>query len=222
MPNSRLLWTQALPFYLVAASALLLMILKIVVPGFLFDTTSLILFSIASFILLLPRLAIILPPLKRLKLWEFEAEFADALNAFERKVEATEEEPPTIAKTAEQQARVERQSTYPEMFKEYVTEYQRILSTRSSNREKIVSAAILVERMVMEAARELGLPIHKKVPKAIMIELTAQGFITKTELEAFDEFWNVRNLAVHSGVEITDEQTARLLDLVFRLVRTFA
>jgi hypothetical protein len=51
--------------------------------------------------------------------------------------------------------------------------------------------------------------------------LTSVGFISEAERDAFDEFWQLRNNVVHgrSATPPTDEQTARVLDLLWRLVR---
>jgi uncharacterized protein YutE (UPF0331/DUF86 family) len=76
--------------------------------------------------------------------------------------------------------------------------------------------------MIRGAAEEFKLPVERKPPKAIIDLLAQQEFITEAERSAFDEFWKMRNMPVHGDLELTDEQTARVLDLVYRLVRTFA
>ena len=55
------------------------------------------------------------------------------------------------------------------------------------------------------------------------IVAASHGFISEAERQAFDEFWDLRNRIVHGQTASpSDEQTARVLDLLWRLVRTLA
>ena len=58
--------------------------------------------------------------------------------------------------------------------------------------------------------------------RALIDRFAEQALISNEERAAFMDFWAIRNRVVHEGIQPTDEQTARLLDLVWRLVRTLA
>lgn len=157
-----------------------------------------------------------LPPLKKLKAGGLEAEFDEAITTFEEKVVAAE---------TETQTKPTREvHVLPPMKETYVSEYNRILSAPTSKTEKIVAAAILVERMLRETAKELALPSadNRRPARQLVAELAHQGFLTPVEQAAFDEFWIIRNTVVHGELAVTDAQAARVLDLVWRLVRTLA
>jgi len=205
--------------------AFLLIVLRMVIPKLVFDTTSLSLFGIAAACFLLPYL----PPLKRLKILEIEAEFEarieKAVDALARTVNEVEKKPSAQALPLRSK-KEEIAGPYPPMWQEYVREYQAILTSTATNTEKIIAANVLLEKMIQTAAVDLGLDAHiTRGPTARIIEeLARQGFLTAPECEAFREMSDIRNLVVHGGVEArpTDRQTGRVLDLLYRLVRTFA
>jgi|GEM_PF-2562279 hypothetical protein len=205
-------------FQLVALSAIVLVVLRMFFPHLVFDSTSLILFAIAAIALLLPTLLSLLPPLKKLKYGDFEAEFNEAIKRLEQRVGEAEQAP--APEPPKQQT-----GGHPPMRGRYVKGFKDILAAPGSNTEKILAAGILCEGMLSETARDLELTkgSQPRTPKAIVQALASHGFVSQAEQQAFDEFWKIRNAVVHGqGPPPNDEQTARLLDLLWRLVRTLA
>jgi hypothetical protein len=203
-------------FELIATVAVTLVVLRMLVPRLVFDNQSLVLIGLAALALALPKLLSLLPPLKKVKYGEFEAEFNEAIDRLEERVGEAEQSPTP-------QTQQKTVAGYPPLRGTYVKGFQEILSSRTSNTEKILAAAILVETMLTETARELGLIKDNrfKSPAQIVQLLETNGFISDPERKAFDEFWQIRNSVVHGrlGAPPNDEQTARVLDLVWRLVR---
>jgi len=189
-------------------------------PAILFDDKSFNLCLVAAIALALPNLLGLLPPLKKVKVGNSEVEFDKALDQFEKDVKkaekaekATPSTPPSVTGSGP-----------PPLRKEYTDGFKEILTSRASNTEKILASAILAEAMLIETARDLGLlsDARKRTGAAIVALLHEHGFITSDERDGFAEFWQIRNAVVH-GQNLqppTDEQTARVLDLLWRLVRT--
>jgi len=204
-------------FQTIAIAAVALVILRMVFPKLVFDNTSLILFAIAAVALLLPNALSLLPPLKKLKYGEFEAEFNEAIKRLEQRVGEAEKSP------APQPQKLT--GSFPPMREPYVKGFKDILSSQTSNTEKILAAGILCEQMLSETARDLELSKGSqfRTPGAIVQALAGHGFVSEAEQQAFSEFWKIRNSVVHGqGPPPNDEQTSRLLDLLWRLVRTLA
>lgn len=153
--------------------------------------------------------------LKKVKLGQFEAEFEQQIRKAEESIIKAEQAPADSKPNFPGNA--------PPLDRSYVEEYERVISSPASNREKIILGGLLVERMAAETAKLLeiditGLHSASETVRAI----NKGGFISESEVAAFDRFWEVRNFAVHSsGDRLTDEQTLRLLDLLWRLVRVF-
>ena len=210
------------PFAVVGVAALAIVFLRMVAPNVLFDNQSLILCGIAAVAFLLPRLVQILPPLKALKFKGFEAEFENKINHFADRVVAAEINAESKAQTPSPSGKSEW--NVPPMKVEYVTAYRNLVATPVSNREKILSAAILAEQMVLQTAQDLGVKPqeNKKTATALVTDLHQKGMITEVERAGFLEFWEIRNAVIHGRVSPTDGQTARVLDLLWRLVRTLA
>jgi hypothetical protein len=187
-------------------------------PTLLFDNVSLILFAIGAGAVILPHMLRLFPPLKTLKAGPIEAEFERELRQFERKVIASEAEPPKSRATTVD-------STGTVSWEGYFEEYFKIVNSPTSNVEKILGASILLERMLLNVAKAFDLPNVKERtgPATIVRKLLDAGLIGPEEQAAFNDFWALRNKIVHGAVgSPTDEQTARMLDLVWRLVRTLA
>lgn len=204
-------------FSIVALAAVLVIIERILFPQLVFDSTSLILFAIAAICVLLPQLLKILPPLKKAKYGDFEIEFDEAIKRLEQRVVEAESTPTPLP--------TKFTSSYPPMRETYVQGYKDILASETTNTEKVLAAAILADQMLTETARGLELltPELARNPRAIVHALSEHGIISLQERQAFDEFWNLRNRIVHVEAKPpTDEQTARVLDLLWRLVRNLA
>jgi uncharacterized protein YutE (UPF0331/DUF86 family) len=138
----------------------------------------------------------------------------------ERKVTATETSPPSQLPSKALARGSESQSTWQGFFDEYLA----LVNSYASNVEKIIAATILLEKMIdtFVAAFEPELGPRGRGPRVAIERLAEQDLITPQERDAFMDLWMVRNKIVHEGIQPTDEQTARLLDLVWRLVRTLA
>ena len=179
-------------FEWIAIIAGALVVLRMLFPALVFDNQSLILLCIAALSVALPRLLELLPPLKRLKYGKFEAEFNEAIDRLEERVNEAEEKPApqTPQKTV---------TGYPPLHDEYVKGFKEILSSRTSNTEKILAAAILAESMLAETAKELQLTNDGRFrsPSEIVRLLASNGFISDAERDAFNGFWQIRNTVVH-------------------------
>lgn len=204
--------------YLVAGAAGAVIIARAFWPRFAFDNTSLVLFAIAAGASVIPYLLRALPPLKSLEAGPVKALFDRDIAQLERNVVATE--------TERTKQRPERAGSSDAVsWEKHFDEYFRIVNAPTSNPEKILAAGILVERMVENVAKAFALPAlggHLE-PREIVDRLAQTEIIGGEEKKAFDEFWSLRDRVVHGGIGIpSDGQTARILDLVWRLVRTLA
>lgn len=153
--------------------------------------------------------------LKRLKVGHFEAEFEERLQEFEEKVIEAEQNASSPDRPT--------QRGYPSLNASYVQEYERIISSPSSNREKVILGGLLAERMADASVSVLEIdPKGAKSAITLVHRLAAEGVVSNSEIAAFESFWAARNAAVHApGEELSDEQTTKLLDLLWRLVRIF-
>jgi uncharacterized protein YutE (UPF0331/DUF86 family) len=202
------------PLFAIAGGSLSLIAARIIWPSLRFDNTSLILFGVAGLAILVAFL-----PLKRIKWGEFEAELDRAVDDLERKVTASEASPPHHVSKA-----VAPTSTPQSSWQGFFDEYMALVNSPSSNVEKIIAASILLEKMIdsFVASIEPELKLRGRGPRVAIDRLAENSLITPQERDAFRNLWEVRNKIVHEGLQPTDEQTARLLDLVWRLVRTLA
>jgi hypothetical protein len=223
---ARKLWAEfkalrvVLPLYGVALLAAFVIVMRITWPDVLFDTTALILFSIAAACILLPCLLQILPPLKRFSLGPVEAEFVDrAINKMEQKVVLSE------AKSKQKLNRFTPKEMGSVGWQKYFDEYAAILKSSTSNQLKVLTASNLIERMLFNAAVALGVSgvDEGTNPVDISESLFEAKLISADEKTAFDEFWSLRHRLVHGSPHVlSDEQTARVLDIAGRLMRILA
>jgi uncharacterized protein YutE (UPF0331/DUF86 family) len=214
--KSKSFWKVYLPLYSVALAAVVIIIARIINKDITFDNISLILFAIAAISILLPYLLRGLPPLKKVKIGDYEVEFDQKLRSLESKIIESEQEI--------QETEIQTKSASVN-WQEYFREYSSIIKSPISNVEKILAAANLVERMIIDAAKAYDIieDNARKNTQAIIAEMEKQGLISRAERDAFSEFSGLRNQVVHGGIlSPTDSQTARFLDLGWRLVRTFA
>jgi uncharacterized protein YutE (UPF0331/DUF86 family) len=202
-------------FELIAIVAAALVLLRMRFPNLVFDNQSLILLCAGALALALPKLLTLLPPLKRLEVGTFAAEFNEAIDRLEKQVSDAERKPAPqpIKKTV---------TGYAQLHESYVKGFNEILSSRASNTEKILAASILAETMLAETARELKLTKDNRhrSPSTLAELLASNGFISDAERDAIKEFCRIRNAVVHGrATPPNDEQTARVLDLLWRIVR---
>ena len=198
------------PLYLVAASAVGLVGARMAWPWLPFDNSSLILLGVAALALLVAYL-----PLKSIKWGEFEAEFDREVDALEQKVVASERAPAPKQQGGTERIRGAAQAAYGK--------YTELLSSRASGVEKVLAAGVMLEQVIESAARDFkfdDLPPRANT-KLVLDRFARDGLIARDEVEAFRDFWMIRNKVVHQGYVPTDEQTARLLDLAWRIIRTF-
>jgi uncharacterized protein YutE (UPF0331/DUF86 family) len=207
-----------LSLYLVAISAVVVIVARLLWRSLNFDNTSLILFGIAASAVVIPYLFNVLPPLKSLEAGPVKAEFDRDIARLERNVAASEGE--------RSKPRADRRDTSEVIgWEKYFDEYFSIVNSNISNVEKILAAAILVERMIGNVAKVLDLPQidQRSTPRRIVDQLAEGQIIGNEEKKAFDDFWLLRGRVVHGAMGgLSDEQTARILDSIWRLVRTLA
>jgi len=205
-----------LAFYLIAAAAISIVVLREVYPDLKFDGISLTLLAIAAVAIILPRLLLILPPLKKAKYKDFEIEFEKEIGALEVKVAE-------VALEAEE-TELKGEANYPPLHKAYVEEFQSIALSTDPSVQKILRAAILTEKMIIQSAIDLGIEVQGNVksPTVIIKMLVKEGAITEKESSVFNSFWDLRNKIVHGQMtNVTYSQTLRIMSLVWRLVTIF-
>lgn len=212
------------PLYTIAVVSLLLIVVRMIWPLLRIDNTSLILLGVATVALLVALL-----PIKRIKWGEFEAELDRALDAVEKTVKATEiaQEIADIPKREiveidevdrSQGGDIFTPRFSPEKQKIY-DDYLIIVNAAISDVEKIVAATVLLEKVIAKAVTEAGLAAKGgRGPRAGVARLVWAGKITQEEEKAFVDAWNLRNRIIHEGIKPTSEQTARFLDILWRLI----
>ncbi len=201
--------------YIIAAVSLGIAILREIYPSLRFDGISLTLLGISAIALSLPRIIEILPPLKRAKYKDFEVEFEKEIKTLENQVVEIEQE--AI------KSEIRGTSKYPPLHSTYVDEYQSIMASSEPNMHKVLRSAILTEKVILQAANDLEIDIGKhRTPSSIIKLLVKEEFITPKEQEVFNAFWKLRNKVVHGHLaEITDNQTTRIMSLLWRLITIF-
>jgi len=205
-------------FEIVSGLAAILAVSQIVADRGKIDNAALVLLGVAAVGFLLPEIlstARGIGGLKRIKVGQFEAEFEQQIREAEENI--------IKAELGGAGKKPEFHGNIPPLHKSYVEEYERVISSPANNREKIILGGLLVERMAAETVQHLGLEMHGlHSAQEFVRRLKSEGCINEKEVEAFNSFWKVRNTAVHSAKdELTDEQTTRILDLLWRLVRVF-
>ncbi len=202
--------------YLISFTAFGIVVLREFYPSLRFDGVSLALLGIAALALSLPRLIEILPPLKKAKFKDFEIEF-------EKEIEVLEEQVVQIEKEAEK-SEIKDTSKYPPLHSAYVEEYQNIISAKEPNMQKVLRAAILTEKIVVQTVKDLDIEVkgNIKSPAVVIKSLVDEGVITENERVVFNTFWDLRNKVVHGHLsELTDSQTTRIMSLLWRLITIF-
>lgn len=203
-------------FYLIAGTSIGIVVLREIYPSLKFDGISLMLLAIAALAISLPRLIELLPPLKKAKYKDFEIEF-------EKEIEVLESQVKEITNEAEE-TELKGTAKYPPLHAAYVEEYQNIVSSAEPNMQKVLRAAILTEKIVLQAARDLDIEIqgNTKSPAVVIKALVADGAITEKECSIFTSFWDLRNKVVHGHMaELTDSQTTRIMSMLWRLITIF-
>jgi hypothetical protein len=217
------------PLFSIAGASLVLIVVRIIWPTLKIDNTSLILLGIATVALLVAFL-----PITHIKWGEFEANLDRALDAVDRKVKATEQTEASMntskkvlieldevdrGRNANLQAR-----QLPAEDQKIFDEYIGLVNSPASDIEKIVAATILLEKAIAKATTAAGIlsKSPKGSPRAAINQLAQLGVITRAEGNAFEDAWTLRNKIVHEGIKPTSEQTARFLDILWRLIEKLA
>ena len=100
---------------------------------------------------------------------------------------------------------------------EVYDDYLALLSSPTSDVEKILAASALFEKTVAKAGLARGKTLRAGV-RAFLAELTRMGVLSEAEELVFADIWKMRNQLVHDGLKPTSEQTARFLDLLKTLM----
>jgi hypothetical protein len=77
---------------------------------------------------------------------------------------------------------------------------------------------------IFHAGKDFGLTDNSKLrkPGSTMRELYKNKLISSDELELYNEFYSFRNKIIHGEIkDLSDSLTARILDLLWRIVRIF-
>jgi len=185
------------PLLAIVAAAVGLIAARMIWPKLHFDTTSLILFGIATVAWSLAYV-----PVTKLKFGDFEAELEPLVAKLEQKVIASE-----AAATVRAVEHVEKRPgvVYREDGKGpdpavvgALEEYRTVVGSGAPDTEKIVRVTALVERLAREG----------------MVDPLARG--------ALDTLQEVRDNIVQQRVELAPRRASEILDFAGRLVRTVA
>ncbi len=179
--------------------------------GIKIDNTVVVLIGLAVLVYILPEIT----NLSKFKYGDVEIEFEKKVDQLEKLVLAEE-----IIGGATNN-RLENPKVH---WQDYYSEYKEILLSTSPNNEKIIRAVQLTELMIIEAGKDFGIEETKqtKNPAIIMRELHKNGLITVEELALYNEFISLRNNIIHGkSKDISNNLTARILDLLWRIVRIF-
>lgn len=173
------------------------------------DTTTIVIIGLAILLYILPELS----NLSKFKYGDIEIEFEKKIDELEMLVIAEEK---IGGPTRENKDQVVS-------WQHYYKEYNDILSSKSSNLEKVLRASQLVELMISEAGKNFGLDNSKlKTPTAVVRELHKNDLISNDELALYNEFYSFRNKIIHGEIkDLSDALTTRILDLLWRIVRIF-
>ncbi len=176
--------------------------------GIKIDTTTVLLIGLAILLYIMPDIN----NLSKFKYGDVELEFEKDVDRIEKLVVAEEvalESKPLVEGS---QSKID--------WQHYYAEYREITSANTSNIEKILRASQLVELMITEAGKDFE--VEGKSPRQIMQNLHKNELISKVEYDLFLEFQALRNKVIHGEIkEINDGLTVRILDILWRIVRTF-
>jgi hypothetical protein len=215
------------PLFSISVASFVLVVVRMIWPTLRIDNTSLILVGIATLSLLVALL-----PIKRIKWGEFEAELDRALDVADRKLEATEVvQPAKVAIGAnhveltqsqkDAEAFVER--FLPEETRKTFDEYIGLVNSPVSDLEKIVAATVLLDKVLAKAMAKSGDDAKQfRTSRTAINQLVKAGALTKDEGDAFTDVWKLRTKIIHEGMKPTGEQTARFLDILWRLILKLA
>lgn len=207
------------PLIVVAVCSLLLVAARIIWPSLNFDSTSLALFGAAALGLLVAFL-----PFKRFKFGDWEAELERGVDDLEKKVAASEIAPPMPTSKEVRHPLLSREPTGSVVPRSKVREeFLSVVGSNTSNVEKVLAAGILLDGAVESMASLLSLELSRggRATRNLIERFAQEGLIGAEDVSAYRAFKEVRNMVVHRGHRPSDEQTARLLDLVWRLLLTF-
>lgn len=173
------------------------------------DTTTIVIIGLAILLYILPELS----NLSKFKYGDIELEFEKKVDELEKLVIAEEKVGGPSRESKDQKI----------SWQHYYKEYNDILSSKSSNLEKVLRASQLVELMISEAGKDFGLDNSKlKNPSGVMRELHKSNLISNDELGLYNEFYSFRNKIIHGEIkDLSDALTTRILDLLWRIVRIF-
>lgn len=199
------------------------------------NDTTLVILGFAAIVLLIPEL----PNLSRFKYKDFELEFKEKavlkeVNKIQKLVQTEEvspsekkkERPKTEKKSKEDESKSQTANKDLQDWLYYIREYGDLIKLNISNLEKVLRAFQLVELMINTAVEDFEL-VDKNTkirsPHQAMQILLKEGFVSSQEYEIYQEFQLLRNKVIHGELrDISDSLTARILDLLNRIVRIFA
>jgi hypothetical protein len=213
------------PLFSIAGICLVLIVARVIWPELKIDSTSLILLGIATVALLVALL-----PITHIKWGDFEADIDRALDSVEKKVLAIEmdaaakppvTEPPKRIELQEPQRPQKADAQLNKETRGMADEFLSLVMSPISDSEKILGATILLGAAIGKVANVLDpdRTYSKGNLQSVINRLTYEGFLTSSEEKAFMEMLELRNLIVHEGHAPNSEQTARFLDILWRLIQ---
>jgi len=181
--------------------------------------------SITIYLLVISFSIWFLPEIKRVKFKDIEFETKE--KQVQEKVASLESDINKKELLSLSETKVNKLSTsnkYPALHSDYVKEYRNIISSNASNSQKILSASLLLERMIIETAQDFDLikENEKSNPSKLINTLIKEEILSEVDRKLFNDFMSIRNLAIHySNKEISNSQTANILNLLNRFITVF-
>ena len=191
-------------------SCISIIILRIIFPDIHFDEISLWLLLVAILLVTVPDIAGILDRLKKLKKGDLEIEFEQRIDILKKNIEQAEED------LEEEVADKLNFMGIPTAIKD------KLLPTLGDPRGALVTLAVEIEARL----RELSSIYQKRIkgryistPRMIE-EFVKQGIISSKIKPIFNDFWAIRNEAVHSkGFRLEASSFYEIADLGIRILR---
>lgn len=211
----RKLWNKSKRFriptrYFIFLLCALIIVVRVLWGNIRFDQTSLWIFIIAVIVILIPDIGDLVARIRKVKKGDFEIEFESRIAQLALNTEKAEEE----AQETE--------------IGEYLSEYSplelrgRISEITRDPRAGLVALAAEIEAALSILAERYNLRGKgKRIPnRYIITELARRGVVPKDLPVLFNDFWSIRNQAVHSiTFQPSDQSLYEILDLGTRILR---
>jgi len=186
----------------------LIIIARIIFPSMIFDNISLWVLCIGILSLLIPDIGELFGRIKKLKKGDIEIEFISKVLQLAENTEKVEEELLSNESLYEY-------SGIPENVK------MRIEQNLNNPRAALITLAVEIESVLRNIARKYNINKQDKYfsPKTVVNKLLTEKLISNQTYNLFNEFWFVRNTAVHSrDFEPSQYELYKLVDIGIRIL----